>query len=125
MPRLDRWGPAVVAAEMDAAHRAMRGGGFAVVERDGAPMLVWFLCPCGCGQEVMLPAQGAPAEYLRRRPWWRVDVAADGTVSLRPSVITLTCGAHFVVTRGGISWCGALLSQACDALYQRLYRRQG
>jgi len=118
--RLDAWPAVHIGRDMDPAWRAMRAGGLAVLVLDGSPKHVWFLCPCGCGQEVFLPGQGAPAEYRARRPWWQVEVHEEGLVTLRPSVIVLTCGAHFFVTRNRIAWCGARAQ--CERLQAALHR---
>lgn len=104
MARINEWTTRVV-SDMDAAWRAARAGELAVlVGPDGEPRSVHFDCPCGCEQPVMLPAQGAPAEYRARREFWQADLV-DGRLTLSPSVRMLTgCGAHFWVRASRVDW---------------------
>lgn len=62
----------------------------------------WYaaiLCPCGCAQILylnLLPEQ---------HPRWKVDLQADGAVSLFPSVWRkIGCQSHFWLSQGKIEW---------------------
>ncbi len=59
-----------------------------------------MLCPCGCGDAVQL-------NLLKEvSPCWRVQLNADRTVSLMPSVWRRKgCGSHFFLGDGRIDWC--------------------
>jgi len=105
MDRIDQWSTTRVVSEMVSAYEAAKAGELAVlVGPDALPRSVHFECPCGCGQHVMLPAQGAPTEFRGRREWWQADLV-DGRLTLSPSVRMLTgCGAHFFVRASRVVW---------------------
>jgi Family of unknown function (DUF6527) len=80
----------------------------AAAKRDGIAALVatagrqkWLIlkCPCGCGQEIALNLMGSHS------PRWRVDVVSAQQFSVHPSVDATTCGAHFWLRDGRVSWC--------------------
>jgi hypothetical protein len=64
--------------------------------RDGYSKWAYLRCP-KCGEEIQLPlgpdSWSITADYLRRP-------------TIRPSIWqTGSCGAHFFVTRGKVTWC--------------------
>lgn len=76
-----------------------RGRLYLVVGRSG-PKWAIFLCPCGCGQKVLLSLN------KDRRPRWAVTQDWLGRPSVFPSVNQLDgCRSHFWIKNGGISWC--------------------
>ena len=85
-----------------------RSAARAAAQRDGIAALVgtagkqkWLIlkCPCGCGQEIALNLMGSHS------PRWRVDVASAQQFSVHPSVDATSCGAHFWLRDGRVSWC--------------------
>lgn len=58
----------------------------------------YLLCPCGCGQQLALNLMTS------QRPVWRVTVRSETDFSIFPSVDSTTCGAHFWVSGGRITW---------------------
>lgn len=80
----------------------------AAANQDGVAALVssgekrkWLIlkCPCGCGQEIALNLMGSHS------PRWRVDVTSAQSFSVHPSVDATSCGAHFWLRDGRVSWC--------------------
>src|SRR6266496_2987932 len=57
-----------------------------------------FACPNHCGTTISLNLSPT------RSPSWRVTPHQDGTVSVHPSVIHDSCGAHFWVRHNRIEW---------------------
>jgi hypothetical protein len=70
-----------------------------ILVRSGAK-LKWlkFICPCGCGEEQALNLMSS------YRPFWRVELHQDHTITVFPSVHALKCGAHFWIRRNRIFW---------------------
>ena len=63
--------------------------------------VVMFACPCGCGDNLLLPI--GPAPWRQGRPGWRMDLEAR---TLEPSVIVNgRCGSHFFLRSGRVEWC--------------------
>jgi len=59
-----------------------------------------FLCPCGCGDEVVLNL------LPDMRPRWRIETHDDETVTIHPSINRhVRCRSHFFIRRGHPQWC--------------------
>lgn len=58
-----------------------------------------FLCPCGCGEVCALNLMKS---YY---PFWTVELNEDRTISVKPSVHSQKCGAHFWISKNRIHWC--------------------
>lgn len=64
------------------------------------PWQVELLCPCGCGDKIVLPVNESTS------PRWSVHVVS-GVPSLSPSVWrTKKCKSHFFLRKGRVEWCG-------------------
>lgn len=63
---------------------------------------VQFACPCGCGNDVMLPTNKHQAGY---HGWAFAE--NDGKVTLSPSVFStgLPCKSHYFIRKNQIDWC--------------------
>lgn len=60
----------------------------------------YLLCPCGCGETIMLSLSPA------RRPSWKVKVDMLGRPTVYPSIHqTEGCRSHFWLRIGIIQWC--------------------
>ncbi len=59
---------------------------------------VEYLCPCGCGNTVILPVQ------IHEDHGWGFR-ERDGRVTLSPSVLSGTCKAHYFIRENIINWC--------------------
>lgn len=64
----------------------------------GSPKWAYFMCPCGCGQQLALNLMPS------HRPVWRVSIRSDTDFSIFPSVDSTICGAHFWLRGGSITW---------------------
>lgn len=70
----------------------------AVVHR-GVPRSVVFLCPCGCGDIVVINVDGAAG------PAWRIRLRGK-RLSLLPSISRSSgCRSHFVIWENQVWWC--------------------
>lgn len=71
------------------------------------PWSAAMACPCGCGALIQL-------SLLRQdRPSWTAAVAADGAVTLHPSVWRVRdCRSHFFLRQGRIVWAQSSLPSA-------------
>lgn len=71
-------------------------GEMVVIRRDGVPVMVEFVCPCGCEQTIPTPlsypgSKGGP-------PRWNY---IPGKVTIEPSIRWISgCKAHFNITDG-------------------------
>jgi hypothetical protein len=84
---------------LDAREAAKQTGVAALVSPGGKQKWLIFKCPCGCGQEVALNLMSA------HFPHWRVDVHTSQLFNVHPSVDATSCGAHFWLRDGRVSWC--------------------
>lgn len=57
-----------------------------------------FDCPNRCGITIALNLSPS------RRPFWHVSIGRDGTLSVHPSVVHESCGAHFWIHDNRIKW---------------------
>jgi hypothetical protein len=64
----------------------------------GTPKWVYMMCPCSCGQQIALNLMTS------QRPVWRISIRTETDFSIFPSVDATTCGAHFWVSHGRITW---------------------
>ena len=72
----------------------MEPGTFYLWESD----TVGFLCPCGCGEDVVLPTSPDAAEARATEHLWHFDPA---TSTLAPSVSHRAgCKSHYTITAG-------------------------
>jgi hypothetical protein len=71
----------------------------AIVEKAGSRKWAILRCPCGCGRELALNLMRSHS------PVWRVTLNQAGGASLEPSVHSTTCGAHFWLRDGIVTWC--------------------
>ena len=59
----------------------------------------YMVCPCGCGERIMLSLA------KKQRPHWQVEVDWLGRPTIKPSVWqTDGCYSHFWVKKGRIEW---------------------
>lgn len=59
----------------------------------------YFLCPCGCGNQVALNLMAS------QHPFWKVSIQNEKRFSIYPSIHSTTCGAHFWLKDGRVTWC--------------------
>ncbi|SKA41286.1 hypothetical protein SAMN02745126_06482 [Enhydrobacter aerosaccus] len=67
----------------------------------GADYQKWayMVCPCGCGERIMLSLA------KNRRPRWQVEIDWLGRPTIKPSVWqTDGCYSHFWIKKGAIQW---------------------
>ncbi len=72
-------------------------GKIVLIGQPGDERLVIFRCPCGCGEYVLLHVEGSEAKLPPGTETWKLEVDREGRVSLSPSVVVTTCGAHFFI----------------------------
>lgn len=66
----------------------------------GVPWLATFLCPCGCGELVLLSLLAADT------PSWRIVGVEVKQVTLSPSIQRVVgCESHFYLERNTVRWC--------------------
>jgi hypothetical protein len=82
-----------------AREAAKQTGVAALVNPGGRQKWLIFKCPCGCGQEIALNLMST------HFPHWRVDVRTSQLFNVHPSVDATSCGAHFWLRDGRVSWC--------------------
>ena len=82
----------------EAACSLKQPGQTALVER-GVPRMLLMLCPCGCGDELVINLDS------RSGPAWKFFQKGH-SVSLFPSYWRDTkCGSHFIIWKNAIYWC--------------------
>ncbi len=72
-----------------------------VYYRDGVPLMVDFLCPCGCGRTC--PTHLVEPGHVKKPNdgHWNFSKDAGGRITLTPSIRwTAGCFAHFNITDG-------------------------
>lgn len=73
-------------------------GDLVIVKRE-IPRLLILLCPCGCGDDLLINLD------KRSGPAWRYYLKS-GSFSLFPSYWRDTaCGSHFIIWKNRIYWC--------------------
>lgn len=71
-----------------------------LVNEQGVPQAVNFLCPCGCGNECYTPLTTPERPRKDNRPIW--DYESGPTI--KPSIrYTGGCKSHFTITDGEVS----------------------
>jgi hypothetical protein len=78
---------------------AKRDGVAALVAPAGKQKWLILKCPCGCGQEIALNLMRSHS------PRWHVNVTSAQQFNVHPSVDATSCGAHFWLRGGRVSWC--------------------
>ena len=73
-------------------------GGVAVVGSMERQKWATFACPCRCGEVIALNLMRSHS------PRWAIELHADGTISLAPSVVSTRCGSHFWIRRSRVEW---------------------
>jgi hypothetical protein len=71
----------------------------AVVRSGGKHKWVYLMCPCDCGDQLVVNLMTS------QRPSWRLTVRNDQDFTLYPSLWPEACGAHFWLWRGQVIWC--------------------
>jgi hypothetical protein len=69
-----------------------------IVAKAGHPKWAMFQCPCRCGQTIelnLMPSQ---------MPYWQVGLPSEAQPTLHPSIDSKTCGAHFWIREGRLTW---------------------
>jgi len=99
IPRPVRYKTMVFNDRSAATHAAHQDRVLAVVESAGKRKWVLLRCPCGCGEDLALNLMRS------HRPVWEVVFDRAGQASLHPSVHATTCGAHFWLRNGAVTWC--------------------
>jgi hypothetical protein len=76
-----------------------------VFEENGIPLMVDFLCPCGCGNTTPTPLV-APGQVKQPNDrHWNLSRGPNGP-TLTPSIRWLSgCKAHFHITNGEAVMC--------------------
>jgi hypothetical protein len=70
-----------------------------IVSGDGYQKWAYLVCPCGCGERLMLSLAKS------RRPRWHIDIDWLDRPTIRPSIWqTDGCYSHFWVKKGRIEW---------------------
>lgn len=82
-----------------AALAARRLGVAALVRGSRGYKWLLFCCPCGCHQQIALNLMQS------HTPHWVVDIKSPDCFTLHPSVDATSCGAHFWLRNGTVSWC--------------------
>lgn len=80
------------------AERLARRGHLVVLLKE--THAAWLLAPCPCRCGAVLHVNLMPSEA----PAWRISEDARGLATIRPSLIVTTCGSHFWITAGRVSW---------------------
>lgn len=70
----------------------------AVFRSGSKPKWAYLTCPCGCDQLIALNLMAS------QHPSWRVSVRTETDFSIFPSVDSTTCGAHFWLRAGRVTW---------------------
>jgi hypothetical protein len=82
----------------EAAASLKQPGDTTLIER-GIPRMLLMLCPCGCGDDLIINLD------KRSGPAWRL-YRKGKSVSLFPSYWRETrCGSHFILWKNSIHWC--------------------
>lgn len=81
-----------------AATAATRPGVVALVRGGGKEKWLLMKCPCGCGSQIALNLMQSHS------PRWTVAVQSPTRFSVHPSVDAQSCGAHFWLRDGRITW---------------------
>lgn len=75
-------------------------GALFIVQDNGHQKWACFRCPGGCGEKLQLSLNPS------RRPKWTIALDWLSRPTVTPSVHQLnSCGCHFWIQRGAISWC--------------------
>ncbi len=99
-PRLPPDDGRLRAVFVDEQPDALRAGACYLVGEGEHRWFGAFVCPCGCGEEVVLNL------LPDMRPRWRVEIHDDDTVTVHPSINRhVGCGSHFFIRRGRLQWC--------------------
>lgn len=71
-----------------------------IVKKNNSYTWVKFICPCGCGKEVMLSLNP------NLRPTWTLKINDKNKVTLSPSVYLtgFPCRSHFFIKKSNITW---------------------
>jgi hypothetical protein len=77
---------------------ALTHRGVAVVGSMEAKKWATFACPCRCGEMIALNLMRSHS------PRWTIELHADGSISLAPSVVATRCGSHFWIRRSRVEW---------------------
>ena len=95
MPR-----PDIVTRPAPEQPEEMRDGLLYLIAGRSGPKWAGFLCPCGCGERILLSLS------QERRPRWSVDADWFGRPTVTPSVRqTDGCMSHYWVRKGRVDWC--------------------
>jgi len=71
-----------------------------VASSQGHAKWVQILCPCGCGEVILLNLS------KKRRPNWAVRKTFWGKPTISPSIWRKDgCGSHFFIREGRVAWC--------------------
>jgi hypothetical protein len=88
----------VCATRNDAQAAAQSRRIVAVFSSDGKLKWAYLQCPCGCGTQLalnLMPSQ---------RPVWRITMRSETDFAIFPSIDSTTCGAHFWLRSGHVTW---------------------
>jgi hypothetical protein len=69
-----------------------------IVAKAGHPKWAMFQCPCRCGQTIELNLMSS------QRPFWQIGLPSEAQLTLHPSVNSTSCGAHFWIREGRLTW---------------------
>lgn len=90
-------------------------GTLALVLR-GHPRAIVFQCPCGCGENVLVPVDPAV------KGAWRLRVQEE-RLTLMPSIWRdHGCESHFVLWENEVHWCGARDTESDDDPWPEVLR---
>lgn len=97
---------------------AINAGKLVLVGTAEKPKWLRFRCPCRCGDVIAINLMASHS------PRWAVELHADGTLTVFPSVDSTTCKSHFWIRRSKIIWVGGYaLVFATEARDIRSHRR--
>jgi hypothetical protein len=88
----------------------LQHGELVIVQKTpGGPKRAHYLCPCGCGDPLMIPEAGSIHNLdCTQSPCWTITQEQDGTWTISPSVLMtspMECKSHYFVRSNRIDWC--------------------
>ena len=72
-----------------------------IVQKSGKRKWLLLMCPDHCGQRLELNLMTS------QRPCWKISIR-KGKISVHPSIVVESCGAHFWLKQSDILWASEL-----------------
>lgn len=68
------------------------------------PTFVVFLCPTGCGEQIVLGVSGMIENHSS--PSWTIQHNSKDIISITPSIVHQhSCKGHYFITKNQVKWC--------------------